>query len=127
MSRKDEEASYPLRSLHDFLTALDKEWDRFRTTAVVGIITTGILLVFVIYRILVLLVALRRQGMIPALDDIIFFLFVGVFAAYEISLLLRQHRFFKRWERRVGLLLHLEERLIGEAEEKTIQDKHRPI
>ena len=118
MRRKDEEASYPLRSLHDFLTALDKEWDRFRTTAVVGIITTGILLVFVIYRILVLLVALRRQGMIPALDDIVFFLFVGVFAAYEISLLVRQHRFFQRWERRIGALLYLEETIMKKTDEQ---------
>jgi len=122
MSRKDEEASYPLRSLHDFLTALDKEWDRFRTAAIVGIVTTGILLVFVVYRILALLVALRRHGVIPAFEDVVFFLFVGVFAAYEISLLVRQHRFFQRWERRIGALLYLEDTImkkIDEQQEKT--------
>ncbi len=118
MSRKDEEGSYPLRSLHDFLTALDKEWDRFRTAAVVGIVTTGILLVFVVYRILVLLIALRRQGVIPKLDDILFFLFVGVFAAYEISLLARQYRFFQRWERRMGALLYLEETTMKRIDEQ---------
>ncbi len=118
MSRKDEEASYPLRSFHDFLAALDKEWDKFRTAAVVGILTTGILFVFVAYRFLALLVALRRHGVIPAIEDIVFLLVVGVFAVYEISLLIRQHRFFQRWERRIGALLYLEDTIMRKIDEK---------
>lgn len=29
--KEKQETRYPLRSLHDFLYELDKEWDRFRT------------------------------------------------------------------------------------------------
>ena len=37
---------------------------------------------------------------------------------YTVSALLAQHRFFKRWERRIGLLLHMEEKILGEELEK---------
>ena len=37
---------------------------------------------------------------------------------YTVYALLAQHRFFKRWERRIGLLLHLEEKIISEELEK---------
>jgi hypothetical protein len=33
---------------------------------------------------------------------------------YSVYLAFRQYRFYQRWERRIGLLLHLEERLLDE-------------
>lgn len=113
MSRKEEPGPYPLKSLHDFLNELDKEWDVFRTASLIGIITSGILLVFVVLRSLTLLPQLRRPGgFFAVFNDILFFLLVAGFVIYEIILLSRQYKFFKKWERRVGLLLHLEEKLI---------------
>ena len=50
--------------------------------------------------------------MIPVIDEFAFNILVVVFVVYEISLLLKQHGFFKKWERRIGLLKHLEDRLI---------------
>ncbi len=114
MSGNEDIESYPLRSLHDFLTELNKEWDRFRTASVVGMATSGILMFFLIIRFLSLLRAIRRFGLIGVLEDLAFLILVGVFVIYEISLLIGQYNFFKKWERRVGLLLHLEERLIEE-------------
>lgn len=121
MSKKQDEESYPLRSLHDFLTELDREWDRFKTAALVGIITSIILLAFVIFRLLTLLATLRRsgQGLWVALDDFIFLVLVAGFVLYEISLLLRQYGFFQRWGRRVSLLLHLEDKLMKNMEGNT--------
>lgn len=120
MKRKEDVESYPLRSLHDFLSELDKEWDSFRTASLIGILTSGILLVFVIFRLLALLATLRRPGvgLFAILNDLLFLVLVVAFVVYEIFLLLRQYRFFKKWERRVGLLLHLEERLMGGMERR---------
>lgn len=37
---------------------------------------------------------------------------VGLF--YSVYLAFRQYRFYQRWERRIGLLLHLEKQLLDE-------------
>jgi hypothetical protein len=105
--REKQEKRYPLRSLHDFLYELDKEWDRFRTGSLIGLVVSGALLVFSVFR---FLSALRNR----AVFDIIFMLIIIVALVYTVSALLAQHRFFKRWERRIGLLLHMEEEILGE-------------
>ena len=113
MSEKKEkqETRYPLRSLHDFLSELDKEWDRFRTGSLVGVIVSGALLLFSLAR---LITALRNR----AVFDLIFMIAVIAALVYTVSALLAQHSFFKRWERRIGNLLHLEEKIINEELEK---------
>ena len=63
-----------------------------------------------------LLVAVGQRA--PASEDVVFFLFVRVFAAYEISLLVRQHRFYQMWERRIGALLYLEDTIMKEMDEQ---------
>ena len=124
---KDSE-HYPLKSLHDFLSELDKEWGKFRTVSLIGIVTSGILVIFLIFRVLTLLWRIRNLGQrfIEVLDEFVFLILIAVFVSYEIYLLLRQYKFFARWERRIGLLLHLEERLMGGEEEKSEQDDDRP-
>jgi len=112
MSQKEDAESYPLKSLHDFLSELDKEWDKFRTASLIGMVTSGLLLVFLVIRFLGLLARIRRFELIGVLDEFIFLILVAAFVGYEISLLLAQYNFFKRWERRVGLLLHLEEEMM---------------
>ena len=120
MSTRDDVDSYPLRSLHDFLNELDREWDVFRTASLIGMVTSGILFIFVALRLFPLLQTMRKVGLLRVINDLIFLLFVLAFIVYEISLLIRQYRFFKKWERRVGLLLHLEEKLmVGAMVEKT--------
>ena len=124
MSTRDDVDSYPLRSLHDFLNELDREWDVFRTASLIGMVTSGILFIFVSLRLFPLLQTMRKVGLLRVINDLIFLLFVLAFIVYESSLLIRQYRFFKKWERRVGLLLHLEEKLmVGAMEEKT--DEHK--
>ena len=112
MNKKEDTESYPLKSIHDFLTELNREWDRFRSVSIIGIITSGVLLFFLSIRFLSLIIRIRNFGLIRHLEELIFYALVGTFVIYEISLLIGQHRFFKKWERRVGLLLHLEEKLM---------------
>jgi hypothetical protein len=127
MDKEEESEHYPLKSLHDFLSELDKEWGKFRTASLIGIVTSSLLIVFLIYRFLGLLWRIRNLGLrfVEVLDEFIFLVLVAAFISYEIYLLLKQYRFFTRWERRIGLLLHLEESLIGRAEEKIGQSEER--
>ena len=108
----EEEKPYPLRSIHDFLSELNREWDKFRAGFLIGVITSGALLVFFVPRFLQM--AIRQRAAV----DFIFLLIIVAFLIYSMYALFAQYRFFKRWERRVGLLLHLEEKLISEKIEE---------
>jgi len=116
----EEEATYPVKSLHDFLEELDKEWDKFRTASLIGMIISGVLLVFFIIRFLGLLLSIRMgaRKFLEVIDEFAFQILVAVFIIYEISLLLRQYRFFSKWEQRIGSLLRLEEGLMEGKEGK---------
>jgi cobalamin biosynthesis protein CobD/CbiB len=109
--KEKQEKVYPLRSLHDFLYELDKEWDRFRTGSLIGVIVTCILL---LASFLLMLAALRER----AVFAVIFMIVIAGALVYTVSALLAQHRFFRKWERRIGLLLHMEEKILGEELEK---------
>lgn len=111
MSGDESDRTYPVKSLHDFLSELDEEWNRFRTGSLVGLIVSCVLLIF---SALSLLGALAEGRIL----EFIFMIIIAVFLTYTIFALYAQHRFFKRWERRIGLLLHLEENLIKEKLDK---------
>jgi hypothetical protein len=108
---KKQETRYPLRSLHDFLCELDKEWDKFRTGTLIGLVVSGVLLLFSFMR---LFAALRNR----AVFELLFMVVVVAALVYTVSALLAQHRFFKKWERRIGLLLHMEEEILNEELDK---------
>jgi len=109
--KEKQETQYPLRSLHDFLYELDKEWNRFRTGSLIGVIVSFLLL---LVSFLLMLTALT-QGAVLAM---LIMVFIVAALAYTVSALFAQHRFFRKWERRIGLLLHMEERILSEELEK---------
>lgn len=109
--KENHETRYPLRSLHDFLYELDKEWDKFRTGSLIGVIVSFFLL---LASILIMLVAVRERSIL----GVIFMLLIAGALIYTVTALLAQHRFFKRWERRIGILIHMEEQIINEKLEK---------
>ncbi|MDG6222869.1 MAG: hypothetical protein QCH99_06370 [Candidatus Bathyarchaeota archaeon] len=86
---------------------LNSEWDRFRTGSLIGVIVSGILLLFSLTR---LLGALRDRAWFEG----IFMLAVVAALVYTVSALLAQHKFFRKWERRIGLLRHIEEKILNE-------------
>lgn len=98
----------PLRTLHEFLFEIDREWDKFRTGSLLSIVTS--LLLFVVFLPRFFLFTLRRGGPI----DKIFAVVIIVALLYNAYLAYRQHEFYRRWEKRMGLLLHLEEKILGE-------------
>ena len=113
-----EERPYPLRTLHDFLSELDREWTKFRTGTLISIIASGILLVFYVPRLLLIAIRRPRPPLIDIVVDIMLLVLVVAFLVYSIYAMTTQYRFFSKWERRIGLLLHLEEKLIGEKLEE---------
>jgi hypothetical protein len=102
---------YPLRSLHDFLYELDKEWDRFRTGSLIGVIVTFVLLLVAV----ILMFGAVVQGQI---GGVILMVVIVAALVYTVSALFAQHKFFKKWERRIGILIHMEEQIINEKLEK---------
>jgi cobalamin biosynthesis protein CobD/CbiB len=112
-----QENVYPLRSLHDFLYELDREWDRFRTGSLIGVIVSVLLL---LVSFILMLVALRER----AVFAVIIMIVIAGALVYTVSALFAQHRFFKKWERRIGLLLHMEDRILGEELEKDTDQKN---
>jgi len=106
------EKLYPVKSLHDFLSELDREWTKFRNGTLIGLISSGILFLLVVW----LLLRTHRLGL--GLIDFVLLIFAGIFLGYSIYAMYSQYRFFNRWERRVGLLLHMEEQMLSEKLEE---------
>ena len=109
----NEEKIYPVKSLHDFLSELDREWTKFRNGTLIGLVSSGILFIIVV----VLLIRTRHFGL--GLIDFVVLIFAGIFLGYSIYAMYSQFRFFNKWERRVGLLLHMEEQMISDKLEET--------
>ena len=107
MGEEKTEKLYPVKSLHDFLYELDKEWSKFRNGTLIGLISSGFLFVVVLWLILVI----RRLDL--GLGAFLFLVVAGVFLGYSIYAMYSQYRFFNKWERRLGLLLHLEEQILA--------------
>ena len=109
MAKERTDESYPVRSLHDFLFELDKEWGKFRNGSLVAMISSALMFVFVIFLILIV-----RRLPRPTIGDLFFLLVAGGLLAYSIYATYAQYRFFNKWERRIGLLMHLEDELVAE-------------
>jgi hypothetical protein len=107
MDEEKTEKPYPVKSLHDFLFELDREWSKFRNGTLLGLISSGFLFVVVLW----LMLIIRRLDL--GLGAFLFLVVAGVFLGYSIYAMYSQYRFFNKWERRIGLLLHLEEEILA--------------
>jgi hypothetical protein len=112
MSEEKNDKVYPVKSLHDFLYELDREWGKFRNGSIIGLLSSGFLFLLVVW----LILRTRHLGL--GLFDFVLLLFAGAFLGYSIYALYSQYRFFNRWERRIGLLLHLEDQILAEKLEE---------
>ena len=108
MSEEKNDKVYPVKSLHEFLYELDREWSKFRNGTLISLVSSGALLLVVVW----LLLRIRHFGL--GLLDFVLLLAVGILLAYSIYAMYSQYRFFSRWERRIGLLLHMEDEILAE-------------
>ena len=106
--KSNEQKQYPVRSLHDFLLELDKEWTRFRNGTLIGLASSAILFIVVLW----LILRTRHFGL--GLVGFILLVIAAIILAYSIYAMVAQYRFLNKWERRIGLLLHMEEEMLSE-------------
>ena len=108
-----EDKQYPVKSLHDFLFELDQGMDKiqkrhpnraciFWNPVFTRCLATASHKAFGFRLVRFCSTDFRR-----------------VFLAYSIYAMYSQYRFFNRWERRVGLLLHMEEQMLTEKLDET--------
>lgn len=106
MGEKDQ-PDLPIRALHDFLTEIEEEWGRFKNgkppqhhhdnPTHAHVPST----------------LLHRDDTPTRVPDTLIALGIVVTLLYTIYLSYRQHVFYAKWEKRIALLLHLEEELMG--------------
>jgi hypothetical protein len=114
MTQEQKDTVYPVKSLHDFLFELDKEWGKFRNGTLISLCTSAFLFLLVFW--LILRARILHYGFL----DFTLLIAVGAVLGYSIYAMVSQYRFFSRWERRVGLLLHLEDNMLKRLEDPKV-------
>lgn len=108
MSKENpEDKQYPVKSLHDFLFELEKEWTKFRNGTLIGLASSVILFIVVVW----LILRIRHFGL--GFIDFALLVLAAVLLGYSIYAMYSQYRFLNRWERRIGLLVHMEEEMMS--------------
>ena len=107
-----ENKQYPVKSLHDFLFELDKEWTKFRNGTLIGLASSAVLFLVVLF----LILRTRHFGL--GLVGFILLVIAAIILAYSIYAMVAQYRFLNKWERRIGLLLHTEEEMMSEKQDQ---------
>src|SRR3989304_5535703 len=107
MASTKPEETFPIKSLHEFLSELDKEWGKFKSASIISILTACVLLAFSIFRFS------RSVALGFETDYIVLFPFVIALLSYGIWMMAAQLRFLRKWERRMRVLVNLEEQLIS--------------
>lgn len=103
-----EQKEYPVKSLHDFLFELEKEWTKFRNGTLIGLASSVILFLVVVW----LILRIRHLGL--GFFDFVLLIIAGALLGYSIYAMYSQYRFLNKWERRIGLLVHMEEQMLSE-------------
>ena len=108
------ENAYPVKTLHEFLSELNREWSRFKRGSLISIfISTMLLIAFVS-----VFTRSLRAGFVEIVD-VIFAILLVAFLLYSIRLMIVQYRFFRKWKYRMTRLFNLEEKLMPENVEET--------
>jgi membrane protein implicated in regulation of membrane protease activity len=117
MTKKETNEVYPVRTLHEFIDEINREWGRFKKGALISISISSLLLVAFA------LVFVRTILRTMEISDIILELVLAAFLVYSIYLMNHQYRFFRKWEKRMKRLTTLEEKLMPEKAEEALADK----
>ena len=106
--KQGEEARLPVRSIHDFLFEIESEWNNFRTGSLLSLIIN--IFLFLLFLPRYFLLTLRQGGPF----DTFIALAIGGLLIYSAYMAWKQYKFYQRWEKRLDLLIHLENELLGE-------------
>ncbi|MCW4019362.1 MAG: hypothetical protein NWF00_11910 [Candidatus Bathyarchaeota archaeon] len=112
MSEEKPEQMYPVRTLHEFLSELNREWRRFKSGTLVSLSILSTLL----FVCALLFFRALRLGV-----DIVVYVFpiiLAAFVIYSLRIMVIQYRFFRKWGHRMDQLVLLEEKLMNEKLEE---------
>ena len=112
MSEKENQ-QYPVKTTHEFLSEMNREWGRFKRGAILSILICSLLLVSFT---LVYLRISKTFGF--EVSDLILVGLLAAFLVYTIYLMTSQYRFFRRWENRMKRIYSYEEKLLADDESK---------
>ncbi len=112
MTEKENEQEYPVRTFHEFIYEINREWGRFKKGALISITISSLLFIATV----LLVIRTIFRGM--EISDIILELALAGFLVYSIYLMNHQYRFFRKWEKRTTRLTTLEEKLMPEQPEE---------
>ena len=107
MSTVESEKKYPIRTLHEFLSELNKEWRSFKrgTLATLFLLSISLLsFVPLFFR------AIRFEWDVFAY---VFLVGLAAFLIYLIRIMWVQYRFYRKWGHRMEQLASLEEKLMS--------------
>ncbi len=116
MTQEETDKPRPIKTIHEFISEINREWGRLKRGAVISIIISSILLVAFGF----LFAATLQRGFVAS--GIILLLLLAGLLVYCIYLMVLQLRFFRKWENRMTKLFTLEERLL--QEEPTAEAKN---
>jgi hypothetical protein len=108
MSEDKKEQRLPIRSLHEFLFEISEAWDGFRTGSMITMIVSAILILLLTPRLIVL--HFRRGDFFES----VIYLAIIIGLSYNLWNSWKQHQFYKKWEKRIGVLMNEEEELLGD-------------
>jgi len=114
MSEKENQ-QYPVKTTHEFLTEMNRQWGRFKLGAILSTIISVLLLVGFV---LVYLRISRTFGF--EVSDLILMGLLAGFLVFTIYLMTSQYRFFRRWENRMKRIYSYEEKLLADGESKAV-------
>jgi hypothetical protein len=108
MSEKEPEQVYPVKTLHDFLSEINREWQRFKRGTLASLFFLSIMLAT--------FVPLFVRAVRYEWDLIMYVFLIGLaaFLIYSIRVMISQYRFFRKWDHRREQLVNLEEKLMSE-------------
>jgi Flp pilus assembly protein TadB len=112
MNKKEQEQTYPLRTIHEFLYQVEKETNRFKRGAIISIMVSALMLAVLVF---VAYITVLRS-FVPS-GIILLAVLAGVLV-YSIYLMTFQYRFFRKWENRLNRLSMLEEKMMPELTEE---------
>ena len=113
MSEKEPEKIYPVKTLHQFLFELNRDWRSFKRGTLISLVILSTLLVA--------FVPLFIRAVRMELDVFAYIFLVGLalFLGYSLRIMLLQYRFFRRWGHRMEQLTSLEGKLMGDQTENS--------
>ncbi len=112
MSEEESDRIYPVKTLHDLLSELNKEWRRFKRGTLMSL--------FILSMLLAAFGALFLRIIGLGVDIVVFVfpIILAAFLIYSIRIMVAQYRFFRKWGDRMEQLVSLEEKLMGEKLEE---------